>query len=177
MDKQRPLESERLLFRELIAADAPHIQILASDKRVAEMTARILHPYPEGAAIEWIAKHESLRREYKEVNFAIILKSTQLIIGCIGLVLNENRDAELGYWVGVEHWGNGYATEAVKSIILFSFNELGSASIKARVLSRNPASGKVLLKCGLQQLETAAGSCGSKFESLDYYEIQSNFKQ
>lgn len=169
--EQPQLTSDRLLLRPLTLGDAPSIQIMASDKRVAEMTANIPHPYPETGAVDWISQHASNWQQRKQASFAITLKSSQEIVGCIGLVLDDSKAAELGYWVGVEHWGNGYATEATKRIITFGLNDLKLDKILACRLSRNPASGKVLLKSGFIYLSTSEDSCGSKFESLDFYEI------
>ncbi len=169
--KQPHLESERLLLRPLTLNDAPDIQLMASDKRVAEMTANIPHPYPETGAVDWISQHGANWQLGKQASFAITLKSSQEIVGCIGLVLEDAKQAELGYWVGVNYWGNGYATEAAKRIIKFGLNDLSLNKILACRLSRNPASGKVLLKSGFTHCGTSEGSCGSKFESLDYYEV------
>ena len=171
MDRQPQLVSERLVLRELSLQDAPRIQLLASDKRIADMTANIPHPYPDNAAVDWITQHESNWQLRKQAIFGIILKSTQEVIGSIGLAFRESGDVELGYWVGVDYWGSGYATEAVKGIVAFGFNDLELICIKARRLSRNPASGKVLLKSGFVHTGKVEDSCGSKFESLDHYEI------
>lgn len=167
---QPALHSERLLLRPLTLDDAPKIQIMVSDKRVSEMTANIPHPYPDEAAVAWINTHGANWQQRKQVSYGISLTSTQEIIGAMGLVLRDPAEVELGYWLGVDYWGFGYATEAAKRIISFGFNELGLNFVKARVLSRNPASGRVLLKSGFTHSRTEAGSCGSKFESLDYYE-------
>jgi len=170
--EQLQLASERLLLRPLTLLDAPQIQSMASDRRVAEMTANIPHPYPETGAVDWISEHESKWQQREQASFGVILKSSQKIVGCSSLVIDTNAEAELGYWIGVDFWGNGYATEATKRIIEFGFNDLDLKKILARVLSRNPASGNVLLKAGFEHCGTSEGSCGSKFESLDYYQIK-----
>ena len=172
MGTQPLLETERLLLRPLSLEDASRIQDLASDKLVSEMTANIPHPYPDDAASEWISGHQQKWSDREQANFAITLKPTNKIVGCISLEFKNANEAELSYWVGVEFWGVGYATEAVKKMISYGFSELTLHCIKARVLSRNPASGKVLLKSGLQFLETIEGNCGDKFESLDYFSIE-----
>jgi len=169
--EQPRLESERLLLRPLTLQDAPQIQSMASDKRIAEMTANIPHPYPETGAIDWISEHRSKWQQREQASFGVILKSSQLIVGCIGLLMVNSREAGLGYWVGLDYWGNGYATEATKRIIKFGLNDMGLNKILASRLSRNPASGNVLLKAGFEHIGTSEGNCGSKFESLDFYEI------
>ena len=175
--KQQPeLHAERLLLRPLTQDDAAKIQMMASDKRIAEMTANIPHPYPEGAAAAWISKHQSNWQQRRQVSYGIALLPQQDIIGAIGLVLRETNIAELGYWIGVDYWGNGYATEAVEQIIAFGFSTRSLKCVEATALSRNPASGRVLLKSGFVLSRTEEGSCGSKYESLDYYKIEARSK-
>lgn len=176
MGDQPQFETERLLMRALTLDDAPQIQKLVSDKRVSEMTANIPYPYLEGAAVDWISTHALYWQHRQQATFGIVIKSSDTVIGSIGLVWREPNEAELGYWVGLEYWGKGYATEAGKGIINFAFNNLAIEQIKARVLARNAASGHVLQKCGLVLTDTSAGSCGSKFESLNYYEIDNKSK-
>ncbi len=75
------------------------------------------------------------------------------LIGAIGIHGIQHNRGELGYWVGVPFWGNGYATEAVVAVTRFSIEKLGLTEIFARHLERNPASGRVLIKTGFIQLE------------------------
>lgn len=171
MEQQPQLTSERLLFRAFTLDDAPRVQAIVSDKRIAEMTANIPYPYPETGAIDWISTHEKRWSSRENVSFAILLKSTDTIIGAIGLAFKESNEGELGYWLGVDYWGKGYATEAAMCINNYGLNALNFDKIKARALSRNPASGRVLLKSGFKHTGTTEGTCGDKFESLDYFEI------
>ena len=172
MIKQPELTTERLLLRAFTLNDAPRVQAIVADKRIAEMTANIPYPYPENAAADWISTHEQRWLYRENVSYAVVLKLSDTIIGAISLLFKENNEAELGYWLGVNYWGKGYATEMVKAISRFGFNTLSVTKITAKVLSRNPASGNVLLKSGLTHTHTVDGSCGDKFESLDYFEIK-----
>jgi RimJ/RimL family protein N-acetyltransferase len=65
-------------------------------------------------------------------------------------ISREHSRAELGYWIGVPYWRRGFATEAGRSIVRFGFEELGLHRVQARHLERNPASGSVLRKLGMQ---------------------------
>ena len=60
----------------------------------------------------------------------------------------------LGYWIGRTHWGRGYATAATRAVIALAFTLLDLDLLRASHLTRNPASGRVLEKCGLQLLRT-----------------------
>ena len=57
---------------------------------------------------------------------------------------------EIGYWLGVPFWGNGYATEAARALIDHAFGDLGYAVLTAGARVSNPASRRVLEKCGFQ---------------------------
>lgn len=175
MTNQHTLKTARLTLRPFTLEDAAILTRLAGDQRVSEMTANIPHPYPEGLAAEWIAAREAKWQSGRSAYFAITLNETGEFIGGIGLTESENPEqpyqTELGYWIGVPYWGNGYATEAANCMVEFGFAQLKPARIVARRLSRNPASGKVLMNCGFKHLNTTDGSCGNKFEALDYYEI------
>jgi len=66
------------------------------------------------------------------------------------LVINKMfNNAEAGYWIGVQYWGNGYCTEALKAIINYGFGTLQLNKIHAHHITTNPASGRVMLKCGM----------------------------
>ena len=71
------------------------------------------------------------------------------MIGVCGVELRE-RAAEIGYWLGVPYWGHGYATEAVRAAIDHAFGELGHDTLRAGARVSNPASRRVLEKCGFQ---------------------------
>jgi len=71
-------------------------------------------------------------------------------VGGIGLHKKFEHSAEVGYWVGEEYWGKGYATEALNKILDKGFNELNFTRIQAHVFEGNIASEKLLLKCGFE---------------------------
>ena len=62
----------------------------------------------------------------------------------------DGQSAEIGYWLGVKYWGNGYATEAARALIDHTFTELGCEALQAAARVTNPASRRVLEKCGFQ---------------------------
>lgn len=169
------LKTERLLLRPFIQEDAARVQLLAGDKRISEMVANIPHPYPDGAASEWISTHRSGWESGSRASFAIIDKTTNILMGAISLVGKTAEsgvlEAELGYWLGVDYWGAGLVTEAGKRIIQLGFDELGLQRIHARRLSHNPASGRVLEKIGLVHIGQREGMCGDKFGAIEHYEL------
>lgn len=84
--------------------------------------------------------------------FVIETKDTNQFIGLIGLIIGKPkyRNAEAWFKLHVNHWGNGYATEAFKRLIQFGFEELNLHRIEAGCAVENTASQKVILKAGLK---------------------------
>lgn len=145
------LQTERLTLRAFTLADAPRVRELAGAREVAEMTALIPHPYPEGAAEAWIGSHAERLSKGEVYSFAITLTATGALLGAIGLHVEQaHRRAELGYWIGVPYWGKGYATEAGRRVVAFGFETLELNRIYARYFAKNPASRRVQEKIGLR---------------------------
>ena len=151
---QRPtLTTERLLLRPFVLADAPDAQRLAGDKQIASTTT-LPHPYEDGMAEEWIGTHQELFEKGELANFAIVLATfapntfaPNALIGAIGLHISQQHErAELGYWIGVPYWKQGYCTEAARAVLRYGFETRGLNRIGARHLARNPASGRVIEK-------------------------------
>lgn len=145
------LQTERLTLRLFEPADAAAVERLAGAYEVALNTLTIPHPYPEGAAVEWIASNEKAFEEGKMINLAIVVRETGEVAGSMGLVLTPQHDkAEIGYWIGVPYWNRGYATEAARALIDYGFRECGLNRIDAGHFDRNPSSGRVMQKVGMQ---------------------------
>jgi ribosomal-protein-alanine N-acetyltransferase len=152
MKKQEILRTERLILRPFELSDARIVQQKAGDKAVADTTANIPYPYPDGLAEEWISTHQPKFESGELINCAITLEKTRELIGAIGLVINKRfNHAELGFWIEKDLWGKGYATEAARALIDYGFNKFGLHKIFAHHMTRNPASGKVLKKLGMHK--------------------------
>jgi len=151
MTGQPILVTDRLLLRPFTLADAPEVQRLAGDYEVASHALDIPYPYPDGAAENWIAVHRSGFEKGMHVVYAVTRAREGDLVGAVGLVEVNRRHgrAELGYWVARPCRGRGYATEAVRAVIEYGFSVLGLHRIYAMHFSRNPASGRVMEKCGM----------------------------
>ena len=149
--KSRPtLQTHRLCLRPLTLEDAPRVQQLASDKDIARTTLTIPHPYPDGAAAQWIGTHQERFEKDELVNFAIARKDDGALLGVISLKLDlAQANAELGYWIGKPFWNHGYTTEAAKAVLAYGFKELKLHRIYAHYMAHNPASGRVMEKIGM----------------------------
>lgn len=129
---------------------APAFQALASDARIAATTL-VPHPYPPDGA-EQHARNAAQWRALREAfSFAVLVDGA--VVGSCGLkhLDWDARQAEIGYWIGVPFWGRGYATEAVRRVTTYGFNDLGLARIVAEVLVGNDASARVLVKAGYRR--------------------------
>jgi RimJ/RimL family protein N-acetyltransferase len=139
------LETERLTLRAPRLEDAKAIAQLANDRRIAENTTRIPHPYRMADAQAFV---ERVDRDGGELAFLITLDDEP--IGACGLARLDGPAPDLGYWIGVPYWGNGYATEAARAVIDHAFTALGHQALQAGARVTNPASRRVLEKCGFQ---------------------------
>lgn len=172
--RQRPareIGTRRLTLRPLRPEDAHQVQRLAGERAIAASTLRIPHPYEDGMAEAWIRLAADRWDAGKEVVFAIVRRAgvepgeeakpgkgspgedpVGELIGAVGLQLDpENRQAELGYWIGRPYWGRGFATEAAGAALRYGFEDLGLNRIHAHHFAHNEASGRVLGKIGMQR--------------------------
>ncbi len=146
------LQCERLVLRAFTLADAPEVERLAGDREVAATTLRIPHPYPPGAAAEWIGRHGQACADDDGVTWAVCRRADEAFLGAVGLVLAPAHEhAELGYWIGVPYWGEGYCTEAARAVVRYAFETRGLHRVYAHVMKGNPASGRVLEKIGMRR--------------------------
>lgn len=161
------LTTDRLVLRSLEMNDAPTIQELAGAYPVAAHIVNIPHPYPYGAAEEWISGQEEYFEKGEGVNFAIVHKRQGNLIGVIGLhIKKQHHLGELGYWIGEPYWNQGYCTEAAREVFRYGFKELDLNRIQARHMTKNPASGRVMEKIGMQREGTLRQSL-HRFDSFE----------
>jgi len=174
MLEQPTLTTERLTLRPFVADDAFDIERLAGMWEIADTTLTIPHPYPHGAAANWILTHAPAWENGSAATFAVVETESGRLVGVASLMINpEHRRAELGYWIALDRWNRGYATESNQRLIDFGFEVLGLHRIEARHFLRNPASGRVMLKLGMQPegVERDWAMKGDRFESLAVYSI------
>ena len=139
------LETERLTLRRPTLADVKAIARLANDRRIAENTRRLPHPYSQDDAIEFVRATANENR-----GTVFLIESDFETIGVVGVDWREPDAPELGYWLGVEHWGQGFGTEAARAMIDFSFEEFDIEHLISGARIANPASRNILEKCGFQ---------------------------
>ncbi len=148
----RNIETERLILRRFTVEDSPVMfRNWASDPHVTEYL--IWPAYTdENGVMEYL---RSVTVQYNNPTFyewAIVLKSSNEPVGSIGCVrLREEIAAmELGYCLGRQWWRRGLVPEALQAVIQFLFTNTDVNRIEAKHDVRNPASGAVMKKCGMQ---------------------------
>jgi ribosomal-protein-alanine N-acetyltransferase len=168
------LQTPRLLLRPLAITDAAAIVRLAGAREVAAYTLRIPHPYTDSDAEKFIAAAARHAESGQSVVFAIEVQESSHFIGAIGLEIQPtHRHAELGYWIGVPYWGNGYATEAASAALRFGFETLQLHRIFAMHFLENAASGRVLRKIGMRHEGTLRQHVlkWGKFHDSEFYGV------
>jgi RimJ/RimL family protein N-acetyltransferase len=147
------LLTTRLLLDAFDLGDAAELQRLAGAREIADTTLSIPHPYELDHALAWIGQQRREAVRGRAINFAIRLRPSGPLIGSAGLrdIDPEHLQAELGFWIGLEWWRQGYAREAAAAVIQFGFESLELNRIYAHHMSRNPAAGKVLAAAGMQR--------------------------
>ncbi|OIJ15732.1 hypothetical protein BKP35_01705 [Anaerobacillus arseniciselenatis] len=167
-------ETDRLILRPFELKDAQAVENLAKDKELARTTMHIPHPFPEGLAELWIERYNEKINKGSSYCFAIILKGTMELVGCVMLyvALNHKR-GELAYWIGKDYWDNGFATEASRKMMEFAFEKLQLNRVWAAVMKKNIPSIEVMKKLGLQQEGTFTEHVlkWGKYEDVVYYGI------
>jgi len=143
------METERLILRPWLESDAEALFKYACDPDV-------------GLAAGWpphkdVAESLSVIRTYfaNDRTWAIVLKETSEPIGCIGYYVHGEsnieigeEDAEIGYWIAKPYWNQGICTEALRAMVDYCFNVKGFITLWSDFFVDNPASGRVMEKCG-----------------------------
>lgn len=139
------LETERLILRPLTVEDASAAFVWLSDERVTKFM-----PYQTYTDIENVRKWiDSLSGE-DNYNFGFVFKENNLLIGSGDIGYSSRTKAwEFGYNIRYDYWNRGLTTEAAKCMMKFAFDSFGARDFSSNHAVDNPASGKVMKKCGL----------------------------
>ena len=149
------IETDRLLLRTATFQDTQSIYQLYS--------------LPESSHYEYwepidLAKANRLVRRWvrnqqkhpcSAYHFLVFLKAKELMIGMCGLEIGFNPSeagqiGHVGYRYFPESWGNGYATEALSSVVEFAFSQLSLHKVESGCVRENAASARVLEKSGFR---------------------------
>lgn len=160
----------RLTLRWIGMDDAPRIAALAGNWNVARMLSRLPHPYPDNGAEDWIATHAAMRAEGRGSSYAIVTPEDGLV-GVVGIERLEDHDVELGYWLGEPYWGRGYASEAAAAAVDIGFEDMGLTCMTSGHFEENPASGRVLARCGFRYTGRSLRPCLARGHDMPSIEM------
>lgn len=142
--------TERLLLRPLRDEDAAPLAELADQPQVAAGTLNLPLPYTLHHAETFIQIERESRAKGAFASSALTRRADKRFIGMMGLHFQwDHRRAEIGYWLGVPFWNQGYATEAARALLAFAFRDASLNRVFATHFSDNPASGRVMQKLGM----------------------------
>ncbi len=177
----KPIETERLLLRDIVETDRNAIHEYASDPEVVRFMD--WGPNTENETEEFVKRSISSQKEKPRRNFtlAIALKDTNKLIGSCGIHVSnpENHEGWLGYCLNQNFWKKGYATETAQALIKFGFEKLGLHRLFATCDPQNSASAHVLEKAGMKReghLREHKWSKGKWRDSYLYAILEQNWK-
>ncbi|MBI3446309.1 MAG: GNAT family N-acetyltransferase [Magnetospirillum sp.] len=161
-----PLLTARLRLRPVADRDMERLPELLDDWEMVRLTAAIPHPYGPDDAKAFVTDQEIRRIEGRGVALAVERTTDNLLVGVVGFGLEGDGTPELGYWIGKEFWGQGYATEALNRLIRHLFETLGYDRVWASYHPDNTASKRVLEKVGLTFLRVDTCAMPARGESV-----------
>ena len=163
------VETERLILRPWREEDAADLYKYARDPRVGPSAGWAVHK-DEADSLNILRTVLMV-----ENTWAVTIKGSDEPVGSIGYFPCREEQAggapEIGYWIGVPFWGNGYIPEAVRALIARCFNE-GAPAVWCAHFEENAKSCRVIEKCGFKYQFSApyTGSDGMGHSSM-YYRI------
>ena len=123
------IQTEKLVLKKLVQADKERLVSLIGDFMVSKTLSNVPYPYTLDDADEWLEIVDN-----EEFNLSIFLNND--LIGGIGLTPLEDDFHELGYWLGVDYWGQGYATESVRGLLNYAKSNTPCESLKPMCLRK-----------------------------------------
>lgn len=143
------MQTQRILLRHWQETDAEALYICAKDPDVGPRAG-----WPPHKSVE--ESLDVIRNVFaNDTTWAIVLKETGKPIGCMGyfthatsnIPIGEN-DCEVGYWVAKPYWNKGICTEALRLMLDYCVNVMHFENVWSDHFVGNPASGRVMEKCG-----------------------------
>ena len=148
------LFTDQLVLRSVESRDAPQIALHLSEWDVVKQTSTVPFPYDERSALTWIARVGRRHKAGREYAFAITRRDDDELVGAVAMAISSEDDGqigEIGFWLGMPHWGQGYAREAVQALTAFGIEGLNLKRIDAVLFRDNKNSKRVLEKCGYRK--------------------------
>lgn len=143
------LRGKRIFIRPYEKEDEKAVYKVINCEGIYRTTLNIPYPYPKDQVAVWLhftIKNSSYKKGYEWGIFTY----EGTYIGNVGIVNIDyiNNSGEVTYFIGQLYWNKGFATEAVQLMLAYGFQELGLERVQGRSMTCNPASLKVMQKCG-----------------------------
>ena len=145
-----PVRTARLNLREFVATDFAAVHAYSSDPRVTRYL--FFGPRDEDSTAEYLEELLASQRERPRTRFELAVEeiASGKLIGACDLSVIESNVVDLGYMLGVEQWGKGYATEIALALVDAAFFDLRAQRVISTVDVNNAASIRVLEKIGMR---------------------------
>jgi len=160
------LQCTNCVVRDWARRDKAALIRFANNRKVwRNLTHRFPHPYTDADAEWWFS---FLERMPEPTHWAIEVDGQA--VGGIGVIVGEGvfaKSGHFGYWLGEEYWGRGITTQAVKVVAPYVLSRFGLVRLDAPVFAWNPASMRVLEKCGFAKEGVSSGSVFKDGELID----------
>lgn len=153
----KTIETERLILRTWKDEDADAFYHINQDPKVLEFS---LGPMSVNEVKKFIVEKNKLFDEYKYTLWAVEEKITHTMIGFVGLwnppwQAHFTPCVEIGWRLGSQYWGQGYAVEAARAVLEYGFNYIGLTEIVSFTVPMNIRSIRVMEKIGMKRDFTA----------------------
>ena len=140
------IHTDRLILRKAISGQEKiSLVSQAGDWEVVKWLANVPYPYTYDDLEDYLLISDS-----NQFDLNIFLGNQ--LIGRVGLTLDGDNYYDLGYWIGKDYWGKGYATESSKKLLEYVLDKLDSPKIKSGYFIDNLPSGNVLKKLGFKEV-------------------------
>lgn len=145
------METERLILRPWEEADAKLLYEFAKDPLVGPAAGWPVHTSVENSR-ELIRDVLSAPETY-----AVVIKEKNIPVGSVGIMPTRAThpdvkayELEIGYWIGVPYWGNGFIPEAVERLLEHCFKDMNCPGVWCGYYEGNAKSKRVQEKCGFE---------------------------
>ena len=167
------VETRRLLLRPPHHDDVEDMVALANNYQVARMLSSMPHPYFAADAREFIDR--AAKAAANGCVYAITDKKTSRFLGVCGLHEDPGRYEFpfIGYWLGEPYWAHGFASEAARAMVDLFFKVTAGDRLLASARTDNPASRRIIGKCGGRYWKRGAhyNRALGEMQALDHFLI------
>ena len=155
------IHTDRLILRKAIS-EQEKISLVSQigDWEVVKWLANAPYPYTDDDLEDYLLISDS-----NQFDLNIFLNNK--LIGGVSLTLDDDNYYDLGYWIGKDYWGKGYATESSKKLLEYVLDKLDLPKIKSGYFVGNFVSGNVLKKLGFKEVGVEKRYSDSNKKEMD----------